>query len=332
MAGDGPPITTFSCEQQRTSWTPTFAGMTTGAHPMSFMRRRGIAARESSPATVTPRRPRNLAPVLLVAPLVLYMAVFYALPVLAMLARSIVDPHPTLQNFVQLGSDGVFLHVFTNTLLTAVIVTLGTLLLGYPVALALSRMRGTAATLTLMIVLLPFWTSVLVRSYAWMVLLGRHGLINEALRATALIDSPLRLLNTAFAVRIAMIHILLPYMILPIASVLRQLDPALPRAAGSLGASPWGVFGQVVLPLSMPGVIAGTLLVFVLSLGFYITPALVGGPRDMMLSQLIAQQVDLLNWPYAACLSATLLAATLVLLLLCQALPGVRGALRLGVR
>ena len=143
--------------------------------------------------------------------------------------------------------------------------------------------------------LLPFWTSVLVRSYAWMVLLGRHGLINEALRAAALIDTPLRLLNTAFAVHLAMIHILLPYMILPIAGVLRQLDPALPRAAASLGATPWGVFRQVTLPLSMPGVIAGTLLVFVLSLGFYITPALVGGPRDMMLSQLIAQQVDLLE-------------------------------------
>jgi len=269
---------------------------------------------------------------LLVAPLVLYMLVFYAAPVLAMLARSVIDPHPTLHNFARLSHDAVFFHVFANTVLTAVIVTAGALSLGYPVALALSRMRGTAATVTLIIVLLPFWTSVLVRSYAWMVLLGRHGLINEALRAAGVIDTPLRLLNTAFAVDLAMIHILLPYMILPIAGVLRQLDPALPRAAAGLGATPWGTFRQVVLPLSMPGVIAGTLLVFVLSLGFYITPALVGGPRDMMLSQLIAQQVDLLNWPYAACLSATLLLATLALLGLCQALPGVRGALRPAIR
>jgi ABC-type spermidine/putrescine transport system permease subunit I len=280
-----------------------------------------------------PGRPsRQLGTVLLVAPLVLYMVVFYTLPVLAMLARSIMDPTLTLQNFVRLAGDGVFLRVFGNTLLTAVVVTVGTLLLGYPVALALSRMRRTAATLTLMVVLLPFWTSVLVRSYAWMVLLGRHGLVNEVLLSAELIPAPLRMLNTAFAVHLAMIHILLPYMILPIASVLRQMDPALPRAATGLGATPMRVFSQVVLPLSMPGVIAGTLLVFVLSLGFYITPALVGGPHDMMLSQLIAQQVDLLNWPYAACLSATLLAATLVLLALCQALPGVRGALRLGMR
>jgi len=269
---------------------------------------------------------------LLVGPLVLFMLVFYALPVLAMLGRSVFDPHPTLANFQQLASDGVFLHVFGNTLVTSFIVTVGTLLLGYPVALALSRMRAMAAAVTLMVVLLPFWTSVLVRSYAWMVLLGRHGLINEALLAFNVIDSPLRLLNTSFAVHLAMIHILLPYMILPLAAVLRQIDPALSRAAAGLGASPRSVFRQVILPLSMPGVLAGTLLVFVLSIGFYITPVLVGGPRDIMLSQLIAQQVDLLNWPYAACLSVTLLAATLGLLALAQTLPGVRSALRMGLR
>jgi ABC-type spermidine/putrescine transport system permease subunit I len=175
---------------------------------------------------------------------------------------------------------------------------------------------------------LPFWTSVLVRSYAWMVLLGRHGVINELLIAANLTDAPLRLLNTPFAVHVAMIHILLPYMILPIASVLRQIDSAVLRAAAGLGAPPWRVFLQVVLPLSMPGVAAGVLLVFVLSLGFYITPALVGGPRDLMVSMLIAQQVDLLNWPYAACLSVALLATTLLLVALFQRLPGVREVLR----
>ena len=206
------------------------------------------------------------------------------------------------------------------------------MLLGYPVALALSRLRRGAATVVLIVVLLPFWTSVLVRSYAWMVLLGRHGVINELLIGVGLIGAPLRLLNTSFAVHIAMIHILLPYMILPIASVLRQIDGALPRAAAGLGAPPWRVFLHVVLPLSLPGVAAGTLLVFVLSLGFYITPALVGGPRDLMLSMLIAQQVDLLNWPYAACLSAALLAVTLLLIVAFQRLPGMRDLLRAATR
>jgi len=272
--------------------------------------------------------PRRITPFLLVAPLALYMLAFYALPVASMLFRSIADPTWTLENYRRLADDSVFLAVSWTTLRTALVVTLGTLLLGYPVALALSRLRPAAAAIVLAIVLLPLWTSVLVRSYAWMVLLGRRGLINELLLSAGIIDAPLRLLNTPLAVHVAMIHILLPYMILPIASVLQQIDSALLRAAAGLGASPRNVFAQVVLPLSVPGVVAGILLVFVLSLGFYITPALVGGPRDLMLSMLIAQQVDLLNWPYAACLSVALLAITLMLILVLQRLPAVRGVLR----
>ena len=276
-------------------------------------------------------KPRHLAPILLVAPLLIFMLVFYAEPVLAMLLRSVNDPTWTLENYTALASDTVFQNVFWTTLRTAITVTVGCLLLGYPVALALIK-PGRWAGLTLLIVLLPFWTSILVRSYAWMVLLGRKGLVNEALLTAGIIDHPLRMLNTPIAVHIAMIHILLPYMILPIANALRQIDPSLQRAALGLGASPFRVFKDITLPLSMPGVGAGVLLVFVLSLGFYITPALVGGPRDMTVAMLIAQQVDQLNWPYAACLSATLLAATLAIMALFQSLFGVNNALRLASR
>ena len=142
------------------------------------------------------------------------------------------------RNYAALAGDTVFLHVFWTTLRTAVAVTGGCLLMGYPVALALVR-PGRAASAALIVVLLPFWTSILVRSYAWMVLLGRHGLLNEALLAAGIVDHPLRILNTSIAVYIAMIHILLPYMILPIANVLRQIDPSLPRAALGLGATPY---------------------------------------------------------------------------------------------
>jgi ABC-type spermidine/putrescine transport system permease subunit I len=259
------------------------------------------------------------------------MLAFYAIPVAAMLMRSVAEPTWTLAHYKALASDTVFLNVFWTTLHTAIAVTIGTLLLGYPVALALTRARRTAAFM-LVIVLLPFWTSILVRSYAWMVLLGRHGVINEAMVASGLIDHPLRILNTSIAVHIAMIHILLPYMILPIANALRQIDPSLARAAAGLGATPFRTFRQVILPLSMPGVAAGSLLVFVLSLGFYITPALVGGPRDTTLSMLIAEQVDQLDWGYAAALSATLLASTLLMIATFRRLPGVSGALRLGGR
>jgi len=285
-------------------------------------------------AGIIHRRPaqRELTGMLLAGPLILFMLVFYIIPVAEMLLRSVSDPHWSLGNYRELLHDQVFGHVFLITVRVAFGVTLGTLLLGYPVALALARLRGGPAAVVIALVLLPFWTSVLVRSYAWMVLLGRHGLINEGLIASGLIATPLRLLNTSIAVYVAMIHILLPYLILPIAATLRQIDPALPRAAAGLGASPWRVFRQVVLPLSMPGVAAGMLLVFVLSLGFYITPALVGGPHDMMVSMLIAQQVDLINWPYAACLSATLLAMTLLMLAIFRRLPGVRALLRSATR
>ncbi len=225
----------------------------------------------------------------------------------------------------------MFFNVFANTLYTAVIVTMGTLLLGYPVALGLVRARRMAP-LILIVILLPFWTSVLVRSYAWMVLLGRHGILNEALLATGLIERPLRLLNTSLATQIGMIHILLPYMILPIANALRQIDPSLARAASGLGATPWSTFRQVTLPLSIPGVAAGVLLVFVLSLGFYITPAMLGGPRDITLSMLIANQVDQLNWAYAACLSAVLLATALAIIAAAQRLPGIGSAFRMNAR
>ncbi len=274
---------------------------------------------------------RHLAPFLLVGPLLLFMLAFYALPVMAMLLRSVAEPSWTLGNYQALAGDSVFRNVFWTTLRTAIAVTCGCLVLGYPVALTIAR-RGRAAAIALTIVLLPFWTSILVRSYALMVLLGRRGLLNEALLAGGLIEHPLRILNTSIAVHIAMIHILLPYMILPIANALRQIDPSLARAALGLGATPSRVFREIILPLSMPGVAAGVLLVFVLSLGFYITPALVGGPRDLTISMLIAQQVDQLNWPYAACLSATLLAATLTIIAIFQRLFGVRSAFRLADR
>ena len=274
---------------------------------------------------------RRHVPLLLVAPLLIYMLVLYALPVLAMLLRSLNDPTWTLSHYTALFEDVVFAKTFWITLNTSVTVTLGCLVLGYPVAMGLVRAK-TTAPLILVVILLPFWTSVLVRSYAWMVLLGRHGLVNEGLIALGMIDRPIRILNTPLATQIAMIHILLPYMILPIANALRQIDPSLIRAASGLGAMPFMTFRQVILPLSMSGVAAGTLLTFVLALGFYITPAMVGGPRDITLSMLIAQQVDQLNWAYAATLSAVLLVTALVILAVARRLPGVGNAFRMSMR
>jgi ABC-type spermidine/putrescine transport system permease subunit I len=247
----------------------------------------------------------------LVAPLLIYLFTFYAFPVGAMMLRSVRDPHWTLAHFAEMLHSPVYLLVLWITLRISLVVTAAVLLLGYPVALVLARARPARANLLMVLVLVPFWTSILVRSYAWMALLGRQGIINQALLAMGLIAEPLKLLNTTFAVYVAMVHVLLPFMILPLYAVLRAIDPNLLRAASSLGARPSAAFRQVLLPLSLPGVSAGCLLVFILSLGFYITPALVGGPRDLMMAILIQQQIDLFNWPFGSALSVVLLAAAL---------------------
>ncbi|WP_247411030.1 ABC transporter permease [Bradyrhizobium sp. 23] len=265
---------------------------------------------------------------MLAGPLLVYMLVFYAMPVVAMLLGSLNEPSWSFDRYAALPDDAVFLKVFWGTISTSLVVTLGCLILGYPVALALTRARSSAP-LILIVILMPFWTSVLVRSYAWMVLLGRHGIINEALLALGLLENPIRLLNTTMATDLALIHILLPYMILPIANTLRQIDRSLERASSGLGATPLATFRQVTLPLSMPGVAAGVLLVFVSALGAYITPAMVGSSGDITLSILIEQQVEQLNWSYAATLSVVLLGTALALIGIGQFVPGVGSAFKM---
>jgi putative spermidine/putrescine transport system permease protein len=216
-----------------------------------------------------------------------------------------------------------YIRVFWITLQIAVVVTLCTLLLGYPVAYALSSVSPSRANLLMILVLIPFWTSILVRSYAWMVLLGQEGIINEALIASGVLSQPMQMLNTRLAVYLGMIHILLPFMILPLYAVMRGIDRNLLRAAGNLGAPPSAVFRRIFLPLSLPGIAAGCLLVFILSLGFYITPALLGGQRDIMVSMLIQQQVSQLNWGFGAALALVLLVLALAIYLLFTRLLGV---------
>lgn len=246
---------------------------------------------------------------LLLAPLLVFLSVFYVYPVASMMWRSIASPHFTTAHYAELFSSDIYLLVFWITLRISIVTTLAALLLGYPVAYLLVRLPPARANLLMILVLVPFWSSILVRTYAWMALLGRNGVINQLLLAIGVIHTPLRMLNTTFAVYVAMVHVLLPFMILPLFATLRGIDPALLRAAASLGARPAAAFRQVLLPLSLPGVFAGSLLVFILALGFFITPALVGGPRDLMVAILIQQQVEILHWPFASTLAVVLLIA-----------------------
>ena len=256
----------------------------------------------------------------LLAPAVIFLFLMYGYPVASMLLRSFSDPAWGLQNFeplVQARSTfdlfgvaipmNAYIRVFGITLQIALVTTVATLLLGYPVAYALSSISPARANLLMILVLIPFWTSILVRSYSWMVLLGKEGIINEVLLATGTLSEPIPLLNTRLAVYAGMIHILLPFMILPLYAVMRGIDRNLLKAAENLGAAPWPVFRRVFLPLSLPGIAAGCLLVFILSLGFYITPALLGGQKDVMISMLIQQQISQLKWGFGAALALVLL-------------------------
>jgi putative spermidine/putrescine transport system permease protein len=224
----------------------------------------------------------------------------------------------------------IYREVLARTFGISLVVTLVCLVLGFPVAHLLATAQPNVANLLLILVLLPFWTSLLVRSMAWIVLLQNQGVVNGLLLHLGLIDHPVRLIFNRFGVYVAMIHVLLPFMVLPIYSVMRGISPVYMRAALSLGARPGEAFVRVYLPLTLPGVGAGCLLVFILALGYYITPALVGGAADQMISYFIAfYTTDTVNWGMASALGAVLLTSTLLLYGIYQRVVGANG-MRLG--
>jgi putative spermidine/putrescine transport system permease protein len=208
----------------------------------------------------------------------------------------------------------VFGRILVRTFEISAVVTLFALLLGYPLAYWLTTLPARQANLLMILVLVPFWTSILVRVAAWIVLLQSEGLVNRSLIVVGAIDQPLALLFNRLGVVIAMVHILLPFMILPLYSVMKSVPPTYLRAAVSLGSPPLAAFFRVYVPQTYPGIGAGALLVFILAIGYYVTPALLGGPDDQMLSYYVAHYTNVdINWGMACALGALLLAATLVL-------------------
>ena len=208
----------------------------------------------------------------------------------------------------------VFGGILLRTFGISALVTLWCLVLGYPLAYWLSTLPRRRANMLMIVVLVPFWTSILVRVAAWIVLLQSEGLVNHALQGLHLVDQPLPLLFNRTGVVISMTHILLPFMILPLYSVMTGVPPSYVRAAVSLGSTPLAAFVRVYVPQTWAGIGAGALLVFILSIGYYVTPALLGGPTDQMLSYYIAQYTNVtVNWGMACALGALLLAATMVL-------------------
>jgi ABC-type spermidine/putrescine transport system permease subunit I len=252
---------------------------------------------------------------LLALPLLAFLAVAYLAPIISLLPASVSAPAISFGKYLDLAHDPLSQTVLLRTFRIALEVTALVVLLGYPTALLIWRANPPAAAILLVLVLFPLYTSVLVRNYAWTALLARNGVINELLRSVGVIQEPLRLLNTERAVLIGMVHVLVPYAILPIYTALRRIDPVYVQASEILGASPLATFRRVVLPLSLPGTIAAAVLVFVLSLGFYITPAILGGPRSLMAANLIDKQVNyLLDFGGGAATAIVLLLLSLLLM------------------
>jgi ABC-type spermidine/putrescine transport system permease subunit I len=248
-----------------------------------------------------------------------FFFICFGWPLLRIFVRAFFDPHFTLRHFreILLDPSGHYLRVFITTFRVAGTVTLLCLLLGYPVAVTMLRAGPQVRRFIMICVLLPFWTSVLVRTYAWMVLLGRNGLINDLLTSTGIIDAPLQLIFNTTGTVIGMTHIMLPYMIFPLYSVMQNIDPRMMTAAYVLGATPRRAFFRIFFPLSLPGVLGGCLVVFVISLGFFITPALMGGQQELMVAVLIERQVmRTLEWGLSAALSIVLLVSALLVTLL----------------
>lgn len=257
-----------------------------------------------------------------VATLAFFLAV-YLYPLTRLVAWSFFSPGFTLQHYAKLFGEPAYFRAFRNTAEISVGVTLVSLVLGYPLAYLMTAVSPRVRALLVVLVLVPFWTSVLVRTFAWMIILGRRGLINQVLTHWGLIDRPLALIYNMLGVQIGMVHVLLPFMVFPLLNVMTRIDASLVTAARSLGASPRQAFLRIFLPLSLPGVSAGCVLVFLLAVGFYITPALLGGEGQVTFTTLIELVVrDLLDWNFGASLGVFLLTVVGTLFVLFSTLFG----------
>lgn len=254
-------------------------------------------------------------PWLMIMPLLALLLVVFLLPIVWFLIQAISESPLSFVEQLQavfLSPDVAYVIWTTNSI--SLVVTLAVLLIAFPIAYVLAYSQRWFFTLVIICVIVPYFTSVVVRTYSWMVILGRNGILNQLLLEWGVIDSPLSLMYNRLGVTIGIVYVLLPYLVLTLYSAMKGVDHNLLRAAYSMGASGPYAFWRVFLPLTAPGIISGCLIVFILSIGFFITPALMGGSRDVMIAMLIQREIELnLNWPMAAMLSIVLLTVTLVL-------------------
>jgi putrescine transport system permease protein len=269
----------------------------------------------------------------------LWLALFFLLPLLIVVKISLAEStigippytplfandgsglklHATLANFALIASDNIYLRAYLGSLGNAALATALCLLIGYPIAYAIARSPRGRRQLLLFLVMLPFWTSFLIRVYAWIAILEPNGLVNRALSALGLISAPLQLLNNQFSVELGLVYSYLPFMILPLYGSLSRLDESLIEAAADLGARPLQVFLGVTLPLTLPGIAAGSLLVLIPAIGEFVIPDLLGGPDTLMIGKVLWDEFfNNRDWPVAAAVAVVLVAVLAIPLLAAQ--------------
>lgn len=254
---------------------------------------------------------------LLILPALLLTILIIILPIFELLKSSFFDPDFTLRHLEKFFSRTLYIEVLFNTVKISLFSTLFCFILGYPAAYFIAHSNKRFRGYFLFLILLPFWVSILIRSYSWMTVLGVEGVINTTLIYLGLIDQPIRMLYTTETVYLAMVQIMLPIMILTCYGSMLRVEDAYVKAARVLGAGPIQAFYKVYFPLSFPGAASGSIIIFILSMGFFITPALVGGKKDIMIGNLINFQINqLLNWGFASFIGLVLLIVTLVIVLL----------------
>ncbi|MEQ9258678.1 MAG: ABC transporter permease [Roseovarius sp.] len=252
---------------------------------------------------------------LLVAPFFLVVAAFYLGPLVNILWLSVTDPEPGLGNYQKLFESDALGRILWTTFRTCLITTIFSVAIGYCLAYAMVHAHQKNQNVMLTLLLVSFWISVLVRTFAWLMLLGHNGLVNNGLEAVGIIDQPIRFMRNELGVLIGMVHYMLPYAVLPLMANMQTLDPRVMAASRNLGANGVQTFRRIYLPLTIPGLVASSLLVFILSLGFYVTPAILGGGKVLMVAEYISVQLLVtLQWGTAAMLGTLMLIGVLALL------------------
>ncbi|MBR7889667.1 ABC transporter permease [Marinomonas sp. A79] len=250
----------------------------------------------------------------LLFPICLFLGIFFLIPLVILLIKSVTVPSFGLGNFYELLATSTYIKILGNTFLVATLVTVFAVLLGFPLAWCITLFPKGWGRFLLNVVLLSMWTSLLARTYSWLVLLQSSGVLNKILMGIGLIDQPLELVHNLSGVIIGMTYIMIPFVVLPLQASMSTIDPMVLQAASICGASARSVFFKIFIPLCKPGIFSGALMVFVMSLGYYVTPALLGGVSNMMLPEFIVQQIqNFLNWGVASASASILIAVTLVI-------------------